>query len=184
MNTNIKIIVGKWLFTKLEFLQNSRIFMWPYGGHVGVQNISEKAFDSIIMTQFERYFAIVLYTNIAFSSREWKPRISMGWFAHFPQTNLLVFDCKYLASLIVEASSLEVAWTTNWSQVIVGMVFFAKKSRMLMRQMYTMMSSENHLEDWVVQFGRWTSSHSLRHSPIAFLPKCLFFVVFFFSSPI
>lgn len=36
-----KMNVGKWLFTKLDFLQNSLIFTWPY--YVGVQKISEKS---------------------------------------------------------------------------------------------------------------------------------------------
>lgn len=57
------------------------------------------------------------------------------------------------------------------------MVLSAKKFRMLLRQMCTM-SSENHPEDWMVQFGRWTSSHSLRHSPIGFL-LIVFFSLFF-----
>lgn len=42
-------------------------------------------FDSIIMTKFEGRFAIVLYTNIAVSSREWKLRFSIDWFAHSTQ---------------------------------------------------------------------------------------------------
>ena len=32
-----------------------------------------------------------------------------GIFTHSPQKNLLVFLCKYLVSLIVEANSLEIA---------------------------------------------------------------------------
>mgnify|MGYP006896121566 CR=1 FL=1 len=44
-------------------------------------------FDSIIMTKFEGRFAIVLYTNIAVSSREWKLRlpVSIDWFARSTQ---------------------------------------------------------------------------------------------------
>lgn len=50
------------------------------------RRLAKKAeFDSIIMTKFEGHFAIVLYTNIAVSSREWKLRITIGWFAHSTQ---------------------------------------------------------------------------------------------------
>ena len=54
------------------------VLMWRHSGHVGVQNSSEK---NLLGTCFyyyatlERHFAIVLYTNMAVSSHEWKPRI-------------------------------------------------------------------------------------------------------------
>ena len=54
------------------------VFMWPHRGHIGVQNNSEKSLLGIwfyYYAKLERHFAIVLYTNKAVSSREWKPRI-------------------------------------------------------------------------------------------------------------
>ena len=64
------------------------VFKWRHGGHVNVQNNSAKSllgirfcyYDSIIdyillLLNHERHFAMVLFTNMAFSSREWKPRI-------------------------------------------------------------------------------------------------------------
>ena len=54
--------------------------MWRHSGHVGVQNNSEKNLLGIwfyYYANFERHFAIVLYTNMAVSSREWKPSIGL-----------------------------------------------------------------------------------------------------------
>ena len=53
--------------------------MWHQGSHVGVQNNSEKNILGISFyyyAKLERHFATVLYTNMAVSSREWKPRIA------------------------------------------------------------------------------------------------------------
>jgi len=55
------------------------VFMWRHGGHVGVQNNSEKSLLGLCLyyyAKLERRFAIVLYPNMAVSSREWKPRIA------------------------------------------------------------------------------------------------------------
>ena len=60
------------------------VFMWPHRGHIGVQNNSEKSLLGIwfyYYAKLERHFAIVLYTNKAVSSREWKPRITL-WVLH------------------------------------------------------------------------------------------------------
>ena len=54
------------------------VFTWRHGGHVGVPNNSEKSLLGVwsyYYPKLERHFAIVLYTNMAVSSREWKPRI-------------------------------------------------------------------------------------------------------------
>ena len=55
------------------------VFTWHHGGHVSVHNNSEKSLLGIwfyYYTKHERHFAIVMCTNIAVSSREWKPRIA------------------------------------------------------------------------------------------------------------
>ena len=54
------------------------VLPWRHGGHVGVQNNKEKSILGILChfyAKLERHFTIALYTNMAFSSREWKPRI-------------------------------------------------------------------------------------------------------------
>ena len=54
------------------------VFMWRHCGHIGVQNNSEKNLLGLWLYHYaklERRFAIVFYTNMAVSSREWKPRI-------------------------------------------------------------------------------------------------------------
>ena len=56
------------------------VFMWRHDGHVGVQNNSEKSllgFRFFYYAKLERHFVIVLYTSMAVSSREWKPRIPL-----------------------------------------------------------------------------------------------------------
>mgnify|MGYP006896103151 CR=1 FL=1 len=61
----------------LQFL----VFTWRHSSHVGVQNNSEKSLLGIwfyYYAKLERHFAIVLYTNMAVSSSEWKPRIASG----------------------------------------------------------------------------------------------------------
>ena len=55
------------------------VFTWRHGGHLGVQNNSEKIILGIWFYYYskrERHFAIVLYTSMGVSSREWKPRIT------------------------------------------------------------------------------------------------------------
>ena len=52
--------------------------MWRHGGHVDVQNNSEKSLLGLSFfyyAKWERQFAIVLYTDKAVSPREWKSRI-------------------------------------------------------------------------------------------------------------
>ena len=68
------LFLGKELSTSLLFL----VCTWRHGGHVGVQNNSEKSLLGIWLyyyAKLERHFAIVLYTNMAASSRECNPRI-------------------------------------------------------------------------------------------------------------
>ena len=51
------------------------VFTWRHGSHVGVHNNSEKNLSWIWFYYYakrERHFAIMLYTNMAVSSREWK----------------------------------------------------------------------------------------------------------------
>ena len=73
-------------FHKLQLLKNLKkmqtlfsVFMWCHSGHVNVQNNSG---DRLLGTWFyyyaklEQHFAIVLYTNMAISSHEWKPAFS------------------------------------------------------------------------------------------------------------
>ena len=53
------------------------VFMWRHCGHIGVQNNSEKRLLGLWLyycAKLERRFVIVLYTNMAVSSREWKSR--------------------------------------------------------------------------------------------------------------
>ena len=54
------------------------VFTWRHGSHVGVQNNSEKILLGIwfyYYVKHEWHLAIVLYTNMAVSSHEWKPRM-------------------------------------------------------------------------------------------------------------
>jgi len=50
------------------------VFTWRHGSHVRVQDSSGKS-RFYYCAKLERHFAIVLYTNMAVSSREWKPRL-------------------------------------------------------------------------------------------------------------
>ena len=55
------------------------VLTWRHASHVGVQKNSEKSHLGVWLYYYgklERHFAIVLHTNIAVSSREWKPRIA------------------------------------------------------------------------------------------------------------
>jgi len=63
------------------------VFMWRHGRHVGVQNNSEKSLLGLWFcyhAKLERHFAIVLYTNMAISSCEWKPRIGCAYASMWP----------------------------------------------------------------------------------------------------
>ena len=58
------------------------VFTWRHGGHV--LNNRETSLLGIwfyYYAKLERHFAIVLYTNMAVSSREWKPRIFVSFLA-------------------------------------------------------------------------------------------------------
>ena len=72
-NTNFVTFIKNWPCISFS------VFVWRHGGHVGVQNNSEKSLLGLwfyYYAKLKRNFAIVLYTNMATSSRDWKPRIS------------------------------------------------------------------------------------------------------------
>ena len=74
-------------FSKLLFTHNAlsshacsvfSFFMWRHRFHVGVQNNSKTILLGIwfyYYAKLEQHFVFVLYTNMAMSSCEWKPRI-------------------------------------------------------------------------------------------------------------
>ena len=84
------------------------VFTCRHGGHVRVQNNSEKSLLELLFyyyAKLERHFAIVLYNNMAVSSSEWKPRTAETPF--FPSSmnrfsvlrtcaDLLNFACLFL----------------------------------------------------------------------------------------
>ena len=67
------------VYSKLDFfLSVFSVFTWRHGGHVGVQNNSDKSVLGIWFyyhAKLEQHLPIVLYTNMAGSPRDWKPRI-------------------------------------------------------------------------------------------------------------
>ena len=59
------------------------VVRWRHGGPVGVLKNNEKSLLEIWFYYYakrERHFAIVLYTNIAVASRQWKPRILVQFY--------------------------------------------------------------------------------------------------------
>ena len=104
--------------------------MWRHGGHVGVQNNSGKSLLGIwfyYYEKLERHYAIVLHTNMAVSSREWKPRIAKfkGGRAnkHFVRTETISL-CMGKNVFVLEAK----LWTKSSKILSLGAVFVPKRA--------------------------------------------------------
>ena len=87
-------VIGHWSLRKPRErkMKQFLVFKWRHGGHVGVQNNNEKNILGIrfyYYAKLERHFAIVLYTNMAVLSHEWKPRISYIQSYFYNQKQLL-----------------------------------------------------------------------------------------------
>ena len=73
---------------KVQYLSSLMgVWIWRHGGHVGVQNNAVICLLRIWLYYYAKLvgpFSIVLYTNMAVSSRGWKPRIysSLGIVVH------------------------------------------------------------------------------------------------------
>ena len=67
-----------WRSNHVDENQELGVCMWRHGGHVGVQNNAAKCLLGIWFYYYGKLvgpFSVVLYTNMAVSSRGWKPRI-------------------------------------------------------------------------------------------------------------
>ena len=68
------------------------VFTWRRGGHVRVQSNSEKGLLGIWFYDYaklEPHFAIVLFTNMAFSPCEWKPWVRIRSYMKWVKRQLL-----------------------------------------------------------------------------------------------
>ena len=86
-----------------SLLRQFLVFKWRHGGHVGVQDNSAKTLLGIwfyYYAKLERHFAIVLYTNMALSSREWKPRIKYSYLSFLLKEKLQTCFKRFVINIV------------------------------------------------------------------------------------